>query len=738
MDFERIERYGARGEIFKHVVENTHEGTFQVRGVIERVDPLSQTAVVAVEGGDPTQNVANVSVLDLSDGSVGITNDEFTQNLGSYYTRFVVRMPSKIAMGLGGMTGGAVPLNHVVVNFVRGSFKPVIQDYEICLDGAAEGQNLQILIDNNSSSSNPTVRVIQGGAEVNLASLNGVPGSRFAQWVQKPDGAHITVAGGTNLQKILKARNRGAKALKDAMKPRTPAGQMIGWKDGNGEQGAVVHFGDVVSTLSKETSHSSFGSSEPEGQSIKNPLKKLMEGLQVELPAEPVTVILDPNASYGIHPLVSTLARFELQEFQAGGTTYPSLSQMYEGVFSAGETRTKSILQQLKTAPANSANGGMNCLVAGALSAAVADFGSYLQGEDPLANNPLPAAWADPQRTYDPTRANEAFRTSLAGKAGAFAALVAALRISVLNSRQATSLAGALKANPLLFQGLVAAPSAMQVPNLFGFPVASGGFHGLPGSPSKFVGNLRERFEASVKFSSARSGADPYTYGDLLGVNVYDLRQEALAWEGRTLKDGVPIPDLFIPNLAGINDLGFKVGDPFLDRLYTGLGTGVTPGGKPMTVQTAQSWLAGFYAAQARLVIQEVWLIAEQYAEDLDALGIQHGVDPHFGPVAEAVATDLRGNARKYAQLPWTSSFLGYLGMRLFNGENGRKAAQEALRTNLDAVGALTQASLQAIMDKYGPSSTDTLSKIWWSTSLSRAVAFADLLAQVGCFVKTA
>lgn len=712
------ESVGLRGNKLQqhNTVVGGHQGLTKRRGYIRRIDPHNQLAVVAVQGGDPSTNPRKVKAFSLKKGEEGLLDLPEANQLGSYYTDHIVKLPS----GAGGSTAIPTPGVSVLLEFIQGTFNPVIVGYEHLLEQDKPNSSDPVLLVDESAGGGTGFVFTHGGPEIGWTAMPGIPGYRFAPFSQNAIGGHVQVATAFNLENLLRSVFPTPKTIRKALVISTPTGTSV-WVDNDG-QGHWAAFADQSHLMVKNQDRVSLGSSMPESTHLKNPLNDLARAMGIEPEEDPTPMTFDTNSTLRMSPALTALASAELEAWQLTSGGFVALAQILDGFLGLSNTGTGKLATKLQTASKGNTNAGLNYTLSAAIAAGLASVGNVMTVGSEWVQAVVPYLVALP---FDPEDDHPNLLANLTGTGQAWAALVAALRSALLVCPEAATIKNGLKVTPLTIYkaDTESKPvNGLAVPNLFGFPKSDVGVAGLKGNVN-FLRTLT--LPAGYAFAEP-VGKDSFTYGDLVHFNLHELRSESLAWSGVWTDSVGDHTDVMVPNHVAMAGTASGV---FSDRIYFGLAGMNVPGESgEFAIAAIKNWSAGLYAAQVRTLMQEIIMIIKQYPTDLfDATGSSDGVVLH--PARTVRVTDDLGNLETAQIRAWSSSFIGYLMLRLFTGDRGHKAARELLTTYAGKVDELTKEDFQKIIDKYQTGS-DQLEKAWWKSVPNRFKIVANTLAR--------
>jgi len=669
-----------------------------VRGIVEKVYPLQALAIVAVEGADLTLNRTSVEVISIKSNSEQKL-DLGKEEVGSGFTRYYARMSDSVLEG-----------QHVILQFIQGQHLPTILKTEVVFKDNSVTDPI-VVIDKETKG----FKFINGGNDTAWTKSYGVAGYRFSPFSQYPQGSQIKVADGFKLKKLPTTNKITDKKIKDALKPSTPSGHAV-WADDSGI-GHIALFADSVHVLGKESNEMFLGSNSLNTEFLRNPLNDLSAVLGIE-DSGSAKLIFNSKTKLRIPVGINALASEELSAYQSGTSSYVDIAELTNSVYNSPASSSEALAKYLKTGFSNENYSGLTYYIAASICAAVFNTGSSV-----LRSNP--SYFQVPQNlgtvtSFNPeTNNNQEFLSYLNGTGQAWAMLVSALRLSLLIGPDSLKLRQALNRADLKVYRTIdnGTSQGYLIKNLFGFSLEKGNLENSLNSNFSYIKKL---VAPSGFILDPNSNSNQYTYGDIITCNLFDLQESANQFS----KDS----DLYIPNMIAFPS---SAGSQFSERLYFKVDTSNGPVSS-VTLPVVKNWLLGLYAAQVRTVVQEVCMIMSQYEIDLQDLvgsSLIHTLRP---TVATVSIRDIYGNIQTGKGRAWSSSFITYLMIRLFNGNRGREAAQEFLETYATTSEQIKKEDFSTLLAKYTVPAEELLAGVWWSTLESRYKLVANILSRSG------
>lgn len=677
-------------EQYKTVVEKKQENSTTRFGIVESVNVLESFAIVAVPGGDSNFNTVEVKLLNISENAEEVDGE--TKTVKSSFTRYRARMPEPLEPG-----------THVQITFISGRIEPVITGTVPVLKDPVEPPTKYIAVDKDGNG----FRFLDGGSDTYWTKQNAARGFRFAPYSQNTVGGKIVVANGFKLKKLLNSKTPSTAVIKEALKDSTPSG-VSPWVDKDGV-GHVGMFGDIIHSMAKEIDVFALGSSQPVTSFLKDPLNDLVESLDINITSGTENFIFPEKPEFRVSPLVYELAVKEAFEFKSKLKGYFSLIEQSNILYTSNSDNSKSLLTYIKNN--YRATDDFKYLIAASLTAGV-----YTEGltVSKVGGPYFPStALVENLNTFDPTTDNNInCLNSLNGYGSAWINLICALRLSILGNSQVVSLRTLLnsyqlklyKLKDLSIKTTDGNTNLIVFENLFGFNDNNYG--------SSILSEKSNFYKLSLNSEYTLSSNKNYTYGDVVHANLKEISNTSQTW----LKSN----NFYVPNVTALKD---NSNTRFVDRLYLNT-TGI-----PHTENALNYAVAGGYAAQVRTLVQEILYIIKEYNTDLEAFTGRVG-SPFKSSTTPLKLTDKFGNTRQVTSQLWTSSFIIYLMLRLFNGDPGKDLAQNFISLYSAKVSAISKNEFLQMLTNYQSSISDPLALKWWTTTVERYTFVANVLAK--------
>jgi len=680
-------------EQFKTVVEKKQESSTTRFGIVESVNVLESFAIVAVPGGDSDFNTVEVKLLNVSENAEDVVDGE-VKTVKSNFTRYRARMPEPLEPG-----------THVQITFISGRIEPVITSVIPVLKDDIEPPTKYIAVDKDGNG----FRFLDGGSDTYWTKQNAARGFRFAPYSQNAVGGKIVVANGFKLKTLLNPKTPSSQAIKNAVKDSTPAG-ISPWVDKDGV-GHVGMFGDIIHSLAKEIDVFALGSSQPVSSFLKDPLNDLVESLDLEVKTNLENFLFPEKFEFRVSPLIYELAIKEAAEFKLKSKGYFSVIEQSDIFYTNKTEDSKTLLNFVRTNYKPTDN--FKYLIAGALTAGV-----YTEGLNvsKIGGSYFPStALVGNLNSFDPATSNNLnCLNGLNGYGSAWINLIAALRLSLLYNSQAVGLKTLLNSYPLKLYKIKNA-SISTIENNVDLFIHENifGFNDINYKESML--SDRSNFNKLAGFTGytlSPNNKKQYTYADITHANLKEISTSAEGW--------LKANNFYVPNVAALKDTS---GKRFLDRLYLDT-TGISH-----TTNSLKYGVAGGYTAQVRTLVQEILYIIKEYNSDIEAFTGRVGSPFKSNTTALKLVDKLGFSGQVVSQL-WTSSFIIYLMLRLFNGQPGKELAQTFLSTYAGKTSAVSKQEFLQIFQTYLGDISDPLALKWWTTTIERYTFVANALAK--------
>lgn len=862
---DQFDRRAARDAVFSHVL-GTHQdqSSRPVVGIVEEINPHLGLAVVAVQGGDSTLNIREgVYEFDLTRSSdrpqiietrtvhgtgSGGMGQVTKRTMQSNYTRFVVKIPAALASGLhsGVYSGLQKGLVHCILNFVQGSFSPVLQNYVLVIDPDLSEtspdpnspnpfQNRQVRFRVTDDSAN----LLFGSGSTRFAAIEtpghnpednemaasvqmGMPGYLWTPFNRNPVGATVITATAPfiplqsepgSLREIDTALLAGIHVGTDRKPGEHWKGRLDFWSDDIffWTHGNTIHMepGDYP----RPYEHG-LPTSFVDNAAVREAEVELRRALGRDRAGSVPNVVLDGAGWWWIDPAIAAACIREYEHLFARAATRndpgPALVDLRprkpgdhpinvwgrallvldnspESYRDPGIQAWVEYMVPVGRMPRNGRDFYSNV----ALFAPVLAYAKGLESLQPLINEANPLSELEPTRVgpagvnnllVDPTIDEPAISCSLAfaggeagkpkGWANAFGALVAALRVSVINAGPlfaSPDLSGSNLLSDEAFLMFSAGDQKFAVPNLFGFPANDGR------DDEGFLTSRLLQLTANPQYNGhGLPGRMPLwprmTYQEAIGLNLYYMAEQHRPDPSRFRGISVDTTKSLLRQSTGVNhDLlvmnhiglsAFNAAGSGLEKMQEYLFLNamweyIADQSTPFPVLSHEARLdlvAGFYAAQIRTVAQEILYLTRQFTTDFQAATRSN----------QSYATSLtppalvRIDNRTYRIRQWTEVFLAYLLLRLFTGTPGRDAArrylerqfphvQDAATRNIRPPTITAQSTHGAVLglvreeivanpyvDRFRGTPQDEFNRAWWTSVPDRLQVVGGWLAQSG------
>jgi hypothetical protein len=691
---------------FNQTVEKHQGPSSPLKGIIKKVNVHTQTAIVAVLGGDATSTVyKNLIAIYTKNGQEKI--ERIKGNIGSNTVEFEVKIPPSSS----GSTVAPIPGTHVDIYFTKGIFKPVIKNYTNIPDVGVNEDKSVIYIDD--SSGEPSFQIIRGSGDIDWTSSPGVPGYKFSPFSQNPHGGQVSVALNDKYKLLLKDPQKiNPKLIKKVKSTSTPAGH-ASWVDPETEAGHHAIFADKVHILTKDVSKVSLGSNKPNISTLESVKKSLAEESKISLEPSAAKASFDKKDTfdkYAISPIVSALAKKEIEVWRTNSNlgfisaSNESLMKIplevspTSGQVSQNENFTSKIKSD------TSWDYGINLKLSQSFSMAFKDFQNVFSNS---TKNSIQYLCQIPESDIAP------------GSGHALISLIAAIRLSLISNSYNHFIEEYLLKNLIKVtasSNLLNDSKSFNCYNFFGAPYSGISYNNF------FSSLITLQSYPSYVSDSFINRVDSLSYGDLISRNLHYLRSDS---------NQISV-NLNVSNLCYVGHSS----DSFSDLIPFSAETNTITEEQNLPLICKKSWVFNLWTAQAMAVAQEIAAYAYEFKQLLKNSRLAGDLEI-LKPVKKLAIIDDSGIKKEVYISAWDTSFVVYAVLKLYNGDLGKKIADSFVSLVHSSVDATTEVKIENLIRSYIPETIFPSPSNIWETSLLERVKFVlNTLAKYGHIVR--